>query len=184
MNEQTEHMARMAAGTIIECLGENSFREGLLETPKRYVKFLEEFTTPPVFNFTTFSNDAGTDEMVIVKDIDFYSLCEHHMAPFFGTGAIAYIPNDKIVGLSKLPRVLDMFARRLQNQERITKQVADYIWEHLNPKGVAVVLKARHLCVEMRGVKKPGTETITSAMMGRFKESINTRQEFLNLIGK
>jgi len=165
---------------ILQYVGEDVKREGLKETPKRYIKFLEEFLNPAPFEFTTFS--ADNDEMVIVKDIPFYSLCEHHMAPFFGTGAIAYVPNEKIVGLSKLPRALDMFARRFQNQERIAHQLSEYIMEKLNPKGVGIILKARHLCVEMRGVKKPGTETITSAMRGVFKTDLNCRQEFLKLI--
>lgn len=157
-------------------------REGLIDTPKRYVKFLEEFLNPPKFNFTVFDNDKHNDEMVIVKDIPFYSLCEHHLAPFFGTGYIAYIPYKKIVGLSKLPRTLDMFSRRFQNQERITEQIKEFLEEQLKPKGVAVVLKARHLCVEMRGVRKTGSETVTSAMSGVFKTQINARQEFLKLI--
>ena len=160
---------------------DNPDREGLQETPKRYIKFLNQFLNPPDFNFTTFTNE-GTDEMIIVKDIPFYSLCEHHMAPFFGTGSIAYIPNDKIVGLSKLPRVLDMFARKLQNQERITTNVADYLMKHLAPKGVAVTLNARHMCMEMRGVQKSGCNTTTSAMLGVFKKELNCRNEYLNLI--
>jgi GTP cyclohydrolase I len=163
-----------------ETAQENIYREGLVQTPDRYIKFLRQFLNPEKFNFTTF--EADTDEMVIVKNIPFYSLCEHHLAPFFGVGHIGYIPGDRIVGLSKIPRVLDMFARRLQNQERITKQVSEYLMEHLKPKGVAVILQARHLCMEMRGVEKPGAETTTSAMVGRFKENVNTRQEFLNLI--
>ena len=157
-------------------------REGLLETPRRYVKFMQQFTNPEPFNFTTFTNEEGNDEMIIVKDIPFYSLCEHHLAPFFGVGHIAYLPGDKIVGLSKIPRTLDKFARQPQNQERITQQVSKYLMEQLQPRGVAVVLYARHLCVEMRGVEKPGTMTITSSMTGRFKTEVNTRQEFLNLI--
>lgn len=166
---------------ILEGVGENPDREGLRETPKRYIKFLNEFLNPKEFEFTSFQND-GSDEMVIVQDIPFYSLCEHHLAPFFGTGAIAYIPVGRIVGISKLPRTLDMFARRLQNQERITQQVAEKIMQELKPKGVAVVLKARHMCMEMRGIQKPGCITTTSAMFGVFKEDQNCRQEFLNLI--
>lgn len=166
---------------IIRLTGDDPNREGLIETPKRYMKFIKEFTNPPAFNFTTFKNE-GSDEMIIVKDIPFYSLCEHHLAPFFGVGHIAYLPGKRIVGLSKLPRTLDMFARKLQNQERITQQVSEYLTEKLDPRGVAVVLSARHLCVEMRGVEKPGAKTITSSMTGRFKTEINTRQEFLNLI--
>lgn len=168
---------------LLQFIGEDVTREGLQETPKRYVKFLKEFTTPPEFNMTTFKNE-GCDDMVIVKNIPFYSLCEHHLAPFFGTAAIAYIPDEKIVGLSKLPRALEMIARKPQNQERITKDLALFINRELNPKGVAVVLTARHLCVEMRGVEKPGTETVTSSMLGVFREDVNCRQEFLQLINK
>lgn len=170
-----------AVETILAAVREDLTRDGLQKTPERYWKMLYEFLKPPPFEFTTFQEE--TDEMVIVHDIPFYSLCEHHMIPFFGVAHIAYIPaNNIIVGLSKIPRVLDLFARRFQNQERIGKQVADYLMEKLKPAGVAVVLKARHLCVEMRGVEKPGTLTTTSTMRGRFKENVNTRQEFLNLI--
>lgn len=175
-------MAEERIKEFLKLLGQNPNREGLKETPKRYVKFWEEFTSPPEFVFKCFDGE-GSNEMVIVKDIPFYSLCEHHLAPFFGTAAIAYIPNKKIVGLSKLPRVLDMFARQPQNQERITKQVADFIMNNkdLKPKGVAVMLQARHMCVEMRGVEKPGCQTITSSLLGVFKKH-EVRNEFLNLI--
>lgn len=165
---------------LLQALGEDTQREGLLETPKRYVKFLKEFLSQPEFRFTTFKNE-GSDEMIIVRDIPFYSLCEHHLAPFFGTANIAYIPDQNIVGLSKIPRTLNMFANKLQNQERITQQVAEYLSQRLHPKGVAVVLKARHMCMEMRGVKCPGAVTVTSAMLGGFKNDFNCRQEFLNL---
>jgi len=173
--------AELAVKTLLAYIGENPDREGLADTPKRYAKFLRQFTNPEQFNFTTFKNE-GNDEMIIVKDIPFYSLCEHHLAPFFGTGHIAYIPDERIVGLSKIPRALDFFARKPQNQERITQHVATYLMEMLKPKGVGVILNARHLCVEMRGVEKPGCVTVTSAMLGVFKTEINTRQEFLNLI--
>lgn len=170
-----------AVETIISSIGEDTLREGLRDTPKRYLKFLKEFCNPDPFEFTTFTND-GSDEMIIVSNIPFFSLCEHHLAPFMGFASIAYIPKDKIVGLSKIPRLLDHFARRLQNQERITQQVADMLQSKLNPKGVAVVLKARHMCIEMRGVKKHDCWTTTSAMIGAFKQELNCRQEFLNLI--
>lgn len=159
-------------------------RSGMKDTPRRYVKFLNEFLHPEPFNLTTFDSE-GADEMIVVSNIPFFSLCEHHLAPFFGTASIAYIPNDtQIVGLSKIPRVLEMFARRFQNQERITTQVAEYLNEHLNPKGVAVVLKARHLCVEMRGVKKHDVWTTTSKLMGVFKDNPDARREFLSLAFK
>lgn len=176
-----KEIAEDCVANILAYVGENNVREGLLETPKRYIKFLNEFLNPPDFKFTTFEND-GSDEMIIVKDIPFYSLCEHHMAPFFGTAHVAYIPNKRIVGISKIPRAVDTIANKLQNQERITKQIADLLMKELSPKGVAVVLTARHMCMEMRGVKKPGANTITSCMLGTFKDEINCRQEFLNLI--
>lgn len=158
-------------------------REGLRDTPKRYTKFLEEFLSPPKFNMTTFDAE-GYDQMIVINNIPFYSLCEHHLAPFTGVGHIAYIPNDRLVGLSKIPRTLEMFARRFQNQERITQQVAEYLEDHLKPKGVAVVLTAKHLCVEMRGVQKHGVMTSTSKMTGVFLEDLNARTEFLKLIGQ
>jgi GTP cyclohydrolase I len=167
---------------LLTNLGEDVTREGLLDTPRRYLSFLGEFLAQKEeFRFTTFEND-GSDEMIIVKDINYFSLCEHHLVPFFGTAAVAYIPNGKIVGLSKIPRTVDFFARRLQNQERITKQVADFLQEKLNPLGVAVVLTGRHMCMEMRGVQKPGCVTTTSATLGAFRDEMNTRQEFLSLL--
>lgn len=157
-------------------------REGLKDTPRRYLKFLEEFLNPTKFNFTTFDAE-GYDQMIIQTNIPFYSLCEHHLAPFFGFGHIAYIPNDKIVGLSKLARVLDQFARRFQNQERVTKQTVEFLVEKLNPKGVAVCLQAQHLCMSMRGIKKHNTWTVTSDLHGVFRNDLSTRNEFLTLIG-
>lgn len=167
---------------FLRLMGHDVSREGLKETPKRFVKFFRQFTNQPEWNFTTFKSES--DEMVIVKDIPFYSMCEHHLAPFFGVGHIAYIPDKQMAGLSKLPRTLDKFANQPQNQERITKQVAEYMNYQLEPKGVAVVLEARHMCVEMRGCKKPGAMTITSHLLGMFKEDHRTRSEFFNLIKK
>jgi GTP cyclohydrolase I len=166
---------------ILEQLGEDVTREGLLETPKRYVKFMREFLEPKEFNFTTFDAE-GTDEMIIQTNIPFYSLCEHHTAPFFGVANVAYIPDGKIVGLSKLARTVDFYANRFQNQERITTQIAERLQKELNPKGVAVTLKAQHLCMCMRGVKKHDTWTQTSKMLGAFKDDLNCRNEFLSLI--
>lgn len=159
----------------------NADREGLADTPRRYIKFLEEFLNPPPFNFTTFDAE-GYNEMIIQRDIPFYSLCEHHLAPFFGTGFIAYIPDKRIVGLSKLARVLDKFARRFQNQERITKQIGEYLMNELQPQGVGVVLRAQHLCMSMRGVQKHDTWTMTSQLNGIFLEKESCRSEFLSLI--
>ena len=156
-------------------------REGLQETPKRYIKFLREFLNPPEFNFTTFDAE-GTDEMIVQKDIPFHSLCEHHLAPFFGVAHVAYIPNGKIVGRSKLARTVELYSRNFQNQERVTTQIAERLMSELDARGVAVVLKAQHMCMSMRGVKKPNVPTITSKMMGLFKEDLNCRNEFMNLI--
>ena len=166
---------------ILKHIGEDVDREGLKETPKRYIKFLNEFLQPKEFNFTTFDAE-GTDEMIVQTNIPFYSLCEHHTAPFFGTANIAYIPNEKIVGLSKLARTVDLYANRFQNQERITTQIADRLQKELNPVGVAVTLKAQHLCMCMRGVKKHDTWTVTSKMLGAFQEDGKARNEFLNLV--
>lgn len=166
---------------ILIDIGEDVEREGLQETPKRYIKFLKEFLTPVEFNFTTFSAE-GTDEMIAQTNIPFFSLCEHHIAPFFGVACVAYIPKDRIVGLSKLARTVDKFAQRLQNQERITTNISDYLNENLDPLGVAVHLKATHLCMAMRGVKKHDTWTSTCKLTGVFKESAKARSEFLNMI--
>jgi GTP cyclohydrolase I len=166
---------------ILKHLGEDTNREGLIETPKRYIKFMREFLEPKIFNFTTFDAE-GTDEMILQTNIPFYSICEHHTAPFFGFANVAYIPNDKIVGLSKLARAVDLYANRFQNQERITTQIAERLQNELKPKGVAVNLKAQHLCMCMRGVKKHDTWTQTSKMIGVFKDDEKARNEFLNLI--
>lgn len=160
-------------------------REGLVDTPKRVAKAYETlfsgYDKDPKDILTVFDGEAY-DEMIIVKDIEFYSHCEHHMLPFFGKAHIGYIPNGKIVGLSKIPRILDIFSRRLQNQERITQQVATCLMELLNPKGVGVILEAKHFCMMARGVEKQNSLVRTSAMKGLFKERDNTRAEFLELI--
>ena len=166
---------------ILNQLGENTEREGLKETPKRYIKFMREFLESKEFNFTCFDAE-GSDEMILQTNIPFNSLCEHHTAPFFGIANIAYIPNDRIVGLSKLARCVDLYANKFQNQERITTQIAEKLMKELNPKGVAVTLKAQHLCMCMRGVKKHDTWTMTSKMIGVFKDDEKCRNEFLNLI--
>lgn len=175
-------IAEEAVRRVISCFDDPN-REGLQETPKRYIKFLKEFLSPPDFNFTTFDAE-GMDQMIVQTNIPFYSLCEHHLAPFFGVGHISYIPDKKIVGLSKLARTLDTYSRRFQNQERITMQVGKRLVEELEPKGVAVVLEAQHLCMSMRGVKKHDTNTKTSYVWGGFKEDLNCRNEFLQLIEK
>jgi GTP cyclohydrolase I len=179
--ESAERDAEDSVARLLESFGEDINREGLKETPKRYVKFFKEFLNPPKWNCTSFESE-GYDEMIVQTNIPFHSLCEHHIAPFFGEGHIAYIPNKRIVGLSKLARTLETFSRRLQNQERITQQVAEFLENELQPQGIAVVLKAKHMCMEMRGVKKHGTYTTTSKMTGAFKDNIHTRNEFLNLL--
>tara|TARA_R110002153_G_scaffold181638_1_gene334940 strand:- start:1942 stop:2769 length:828 start_codon:yes stop_codon:yes gene_type:complete len=168
---------------ILQYFGENVEREGLQDTPKRYIKFFKDFLTVPEWKFTTFDSE-GYDEMIIQTNIPFYSLCEHHIAPFFGYGHIAYIPNKKIVGLSKLARTLDLFSHRLQNQERITTEVGEYLQERLDAKGVAISLSAKHMCMEMRGVKKHDTWTTTNKLMGLFHIDTDARAEFFNSIKK
>ena len=167
---------------LLPYLDKQPGREGLQATPDRYERFIKEFFEAPPFDVTVFANEEGYDEMVVQTNIPFYSLCEHHLLPFFGYGAIAYIPKQKIVGLSKLARTLDHFSRRLQTQERITTQVAEFLEAKLQPKGIGVVLMARHLCMEMRGVGKPGTKTTTSCLQGLFKANASTRSEFLQII--
>jgi GTP cyclohydrolase I len=166
-------------------LGEDPDREGLLRTPERVEKSLKWLTRGYELSVESVIGDAIFDEdhhnMVIVKDIEMYSLCEHHMLPFFGKVHVAYIPNGKIVGLSKLPRVVEVFARRLQVQERMTEQIAAALMEVLRPQGVGVVIEAAHLCMMMRGVEKQNSKTITSAMKGVFLEDLRTREEFLRL---
>ena len=170
---------------IIDLLGENKNREGLLKTPERAskaLKFLTEgYEKDPEQILQSAMFQENYNEMVIVKDIELYSLCEHHLLPFFGKAHLAYIPNGHIVGLSKLPRIVDIFSRRLQVQERLTEQILDCINSTLNPKGVAVVIEASHMCMMMRGVQKQNSTTTTSGFRGAFKDT-DTRNEFLNLV--
>jgi GTP cyclohydrolase I len=167
-------------------LGEDPSREGLLDTPKRVEKALRFLTSGYSADVDTVLNNAlftvDYNEMVIVKDIDFYSLCEHHLLPFFGKCHIAYIPSGRVIGLSKIPRLVEIFARRLQIQERLTSQIADTISDKIQPLGVAVVVEATHLCMAMRGVEKQNSFAITSAMLGTFQSDARTRMEFLELI--
>ncbi|MGE3705807.1 MAG: GTP cyclohydrolase I FolE [Vicinamibacterales bacterium] len=171
---------------LLTALGEDPDREGLINTPKRVEKALSFLTSgyrtdiDEVLNGALFSVDYS--EMVIVKDIDFYSLCEHHLLPFFGKCHVAYIPSDKVIGLSKIPRLVDVFSRRLQIQERLTNQIADTIREKISPLGVAVVIEGTHLCMSMRGVEKQNSFAVTSAMLGAFRTNARTRMEFLELI--
>ncbi len=171
---------------LLKFVGEDPDREGLLKTPERVVRALSFLTegyekdVDELFNNAFFSEEY--DEMVLVKDIEFYSLCEHHMLPFFGRAHVAYLPHRKIVGLSKIPRLVDVFARRLQVQERMTKEIAEMMKEKLDPHGVAVVVEARHLCMVMRGVEKQHSYMTTSHMLGKFRDDHSTRLEFMNLI--
>ena len=171
---------------IIRLVGEDPEREGLRKTPERYEKALRFLTSgyhqnvDHVLNGATFS--VTYDEMVVVKDIEFFSLCEHHLLPFFGKAHVAYLPSNKVIGLSKIARLVNMFARRLQIQERMTSQIADAIKEKIAPQGVGVIIEARHLCMQMRGVEKQHGQAVTSAMLGAFRENKQTRDEFLALI--
>jgi GTP cyclohydrolase I len=171
---------------ILELLGEDINREGLLKTPKRVAKSLQFLTSgyqedpKEILNQALFS--SSNDEMVVVRDIEFYSMCEHHILPIIGRVHVAYIPDGKVVGLSKIPRVVNIFARRLQIQEQMTEQIADAIKDIISPKGVAVVIHARHMCMEMRGVQKINSTTVSSALRGLFKSDTRTRSEFYNII--
>jgi len=174
-----------AVHVILSNLGENPAREGLVKTPLRVAKALREMTAGYDADIDRLINGAlfnvRYSEMVLVKDINFYSLCEHHLLPFFGKAHVAYIPKKRVVGLSKIPKLVQVFARRLQVQERMTQQIADTIESRLDPLGVGVILKARHLCMEMRGVQSQLSPTITSAMLGSFRKDSRTREEFLAL---
>jgi len=167
-------------------IGEDPTREGLLDTPERMEKSMAFLTRGYAMDVKTVLHDAlfevDYDEMVIVKDVEFFSMCEHHLLPFFGKAHIAYVPQGRVIGLSKVPRVVDVFARRLQVQERLTTEIADAIAEAIEPQGVAVILEARHLCMMMRGVEKQHSATVTSAMRGVFKTQVQTRNEFLSLV--
>jgi GTP cyclohydrolase I len=184
MNREEEF--ELAVTKVLELLGEDPTREGLLKTPSRVAKSLRFLTEgyhqdpKEILNKALFS--SSNDEMVVVRDIEFYSMCEHHMLPIIGRAHVAYIPDGKVVGLSKIPRIVNLFARRLQIQEQMTEQIADAILETIKPKGVAVVIHARHMCMEMRGVEKINSTTISSALRGLFKSDPRTRSEFYNLI--
>jgi len=175
-----------AVRDILEAIGEDPEREGLVRTPNRVARMYEELTAgyhvDPVHLINDAIFDVNYDEMVIVRDIDFYSMCEHHMLPFLGQAHVAYIPDGKVIGLSKIPRIVEMFARRLQVQERMTQQIAEFLDETLHPLGVAVVAEGLHMCAAMRGVKKANARMVTSAMLGNFKESSTTRNEFFDHI--
>lgn len=183
----TREDAEAAVRTLLAWAGDDPAREGLVETPKRVAKAFDEFFSgyrqdPEEFLRRTFEETEGYDEMVLVRNITLHSHCEHHMVPFIGRAHVAYLPDRRIVGLSKLARVVDLYSRRLQVQERLTVQIADAIDSVLKPRGVAVVIEAKHQCMSLRGVRKPCADTVTSRMIGAFREDPSTRREFLAMI--
>jgi GTP cyclohydrolase I len=173
---------------MLEAIGENPNREGLLHTPERYERAMRFLTSGYATNLQEIVNNAvfevHCDEMVIVKDIEFFSMCEHHLLPFFGKVHVAYLPKDKVLGLSKIPRIVNMYARRFQLQERMTQQIAEAIGEVISPRGVGVLCEARHFCMMMRGVEKQHSGTVTSTMLGAFRVNKATRDEFLALVNR
>jgi GTP cyclohydrolase I len=177
-----------AMRTLLLAIGEDPEREGLQRTPERMRRMYEELTsgyrTDPDSVINGASFEVAYDEMVVVRDIEFFSLCEHHLLPFYGRAHVGYLPRGRVIGLSKIPRIVDMFARRLQVQERMTQQVAEFLMERLEPKGVGCVLEASHLCTIMRGVRKQQAQMVTSSMLGTFRRDGRTRNEFLKLIGR
>lgn len=184
-DQKTKDLSNLVLQTL-KLVGEDPSREGLLKTPERVAKSLQELTTGYAEDIDSLINRAifteSYNEMVVVKDIRFYSMCEHHMLPFFGTASVAYIPDGKIIGLSKIPKIVNVYARRLQVQERMTQQIAELLMSKLSPLGVGVVIQARHLCMEMRGAKSVDSPTVTSSMMGVFHQDARTRKEFLSFI--
>ena len=174
--------AERAVDELLAALGRDSAEPGLRETPRRVAAAFAELLSPEPFALTSFPNEAHYDELVVVRDIPFHSLCMHHLLPFHGVAHVAYLPGERIVGLSKLARVVELFARDLQLQERMTMQVAGFLEQHLEPKGVGVVIEAEHLCMSLRGVQKAGARTTTSALLGLLRDDARTRQEFLSLV--
>ena len=175
--------AERAAAELLVALGADLESDQLRDTPRRMAAAYAELLTPQPFNLTTFPNEEGYDELVVVRDIPFQSLCMHHLLPFHGVAHIAYLPAERILGLSKLARVVELFSHHLQLQERLTTQIAGWLQEQLEPKGVGVLLEAEHLCMSLRGVQKPGAKTLTSALHGLVRDDPRTREEFLSLTG-
>jgi GTP cyclohydrolase I len=176
--------AAEAVHALLLALGQDVTSESLVGTPARVAASYAELLAPREFDLTTFSNEEGYDEMVLARDIAFATLCEHHLLPFVGVAHVAYMPDDRILGLSKLARVVELFARRLQVQERLTKQVASWLQDNLQPKGVGVVLEAEHMCMSIRGVRATGAKTVTSALYGSIRDDPRTRSEFLSLTSR
>ncbi len=187
MSDKQERLQELTS-SLLETLGENPQREGLLRTPRRVARAWQDLTVGYSQSLETIVNEAvfeeDCNEIVIVRDIEFYSLCEHHLLPFFGKAHVGYIPDGRVIGLSKIPRIIDMFARRLQVQERLTHQVAQALREVLQPLGVAVVMEGAHMCMQMRGVQKQNSMTTTSAMLGEFHDHAETRAEFLSILNR
>ena len=173
--------AQRAVHDLLVALGHDPESEHLEHTPRRVARAFQEMLTPPHFDPTCFPNDEGYDELVMVRDIPFHSLCEHHLLPFVGVAHVAYLPKDRILGLSKLARIVETYSRALQVQERMTQQIADWLQEQLAPRGVGVVIEAEHMCMRLRGVRTPGTMTVTSALRGSLRNDPRTRTEFLDL---
>jgi len=187
-SEIDEEAIQGAMEVILRAFGEDPQREGLVRTPERvarmYGELLAGYRQDPVELLNEALFDVTYDDMVVVRDIEYFSLCEHHLLPFLGRAHVAYLPRGKVIGLSKIPRIVDMFARRLQVQERMTRQIAEFISELIHPQGVAVVVEGLHLCTTMRGVKKQDARMSTSTMLGQFRKSLATREEFLNIISR
>ena len=183
-DESNPHSMEIAVETILQQIGEDPNREGLLKTPERVSRMYNELTagyhTDPVKLINNAIFTAEYDDLVLVKDIDFFSLCEHHMLPFYGKAHVAYLPKGKVIGLSKIPRIVEMFARRLQIQEQMTAQIANFLQEAIEPQGVAVVIEGVHMCARMRGVKNPSSSMITRTFLGEFKTDAELRREFLS----
>ncbi|MDQ6686852.1 MAG: GTP cyclohydrolase I FolE [Actinomycetota bacterium] len=174
-------VAERACADLLAALGQPVHSEGMIETPRRMAQAFAELLTPSPFDFTTFPNTEEYDELVLVRNIAVRSLCEHHLLPFIGVAHIGYLPGDRILGLSKFARLVELFAHRAQTQERLSKQIAEHLWEQLSPRGVGVVIEAEHTCMSLRGVRTPGATTVTSALFGTLRDDAATRAEFLSL---
>lgn len=179
-----EEAAHKAVRDLLVAFGADPDSEHLRDTPRRVTQAYRDFLTAKPFRLTTFPNDEGYDQLIIARNIRFHSLCEHHLLPFVGYAHVAYLPKDKILGLSKLGRLVEMFARDLQVQERMTQQIANWLQERLDPKGVGVIVEAEHMCMALRGIEKPGSTAVTSALLGAVRNDVRTREEFLRLAAR
>ena len=179
-----DEAAQRAVRDLLVAFGADPDSEHLRDTPRRVAQAYRDFLTPKPFKLTTFPNDEGYDQLIIARNIRFHSLCEHHLLPFVGFAHVAYLPKDKILGLSKLARLVEMFARDLQVQERMTQQIANWLQEQLDPKGVGVIVEAEHMCMALRGIERPGSTAVTSALLGVVRNDVRTREEFLRLAAR